>query len=309
MRSLLIHNPAAGYGQVDAAQLIDMLTKAGHDVTYQSSDVDDLAPALDQHWDLVVVAGGDGTVTRVAKLCVGRPSPLAILPLGSANNLAKDFGHFGAIEDLINAWDLDAVRSVDVGVVSGDWGQSRFAESFGVGLIAAMIQTADKGGAEKSRAKFKNAAERLAAGMETLRGRVKKLDAIDLTIETPEGTRSGSFLWAEVLMAGSVGPGLTLFESHDTSDGMLSYALLPAEEREAFYASLGDRMDGHAPSRTGLVTGRTTKLGLSWQGAPVHLDGKLLPDPPSGKATPRHAEVTVQPQAIRVLRLRRSGAS
>jgi hypothetical protein len=43
VRTLLIHNPKAGYDQVDAARLVEMLTAAGHDVTYQSSEVDDLA--------------------------------------------------------------------------------------------------------------------------------------------------------------------------------------------------------------------------------------------------------------------------
>src|SRR6266436_32025 len=44
--------------------------------------------ALENRPDLVVVAGGDGTVRRVASELVGRDIPLAIIPLGTFNNLA-----------------------------------------------------------------------------------------------------------------------------------------------------------------------------------------------------------------------------
>ena len=50
---------------------------------------DDLAIILP---DLVVAAGGDGTVSAVARLLAGRGTPLAILPTETANNIARCVG-------------------------------------------------------------------------------------------------------------------------------------------------------------------------------------------------------------------------
>jgi diacylglycerol kinase (ATP) len=311
MRLLLIHNPKAGYDQVvDAAQLVGMLKSAGHDVTYQSSKIDDLGDHLDDDWELIVVAGGDGTVTRVVKLCAGKRTPLAVLPLGSANNMANAVGHFGPLEDLVKAWDIKSVQSVDIGVATGDWGRSRFAESFGVGLMAETIIAADKGNPDKARAKHKTVAERLAAAMKTLRKRLSDLPPVQMTLETPEGKHKGEFLWAEVTTVSAVGPRLAVFETHEGADGTLSYALLPAEERETFDQSLADRADARAPHRTGLITGRAAEISLTWASGAAHLDGKLLPGPPGesdedeGKHPPRKATLEIRPKAVRFLRLK-----
>lgn len=305
MRLLLIHNPRAGYEQVaDADQLMAMLRHAGHDVTYQSSEVDDLASHLEDGWDLIVVAGGDGTVTRVVKLCVDRPTPLAVLPLGTANNLAAAIGHFGPLEDLIRAWDFNSIRALDIGVVSGDWGRSRFAESFGVGLLAETIILADKGNEEKARAKHKTVAERLAAAMKLVRKRLSDLKPAEMTLETPHGVHQGEFLWAEATTVSAVGPRLGVFETHELGDGVLSYAILPVEERETFDQSLVDRIEGRVPRRTGLITGRAAELKITWAGGAAHIDGKLLPSPPATATGPRRAVIAVQPQAVKFVRVR-----
>ncbi|MDJ1483685.1 diacylglycerol kinase family protein [Cytophagaceae bacterium YF14B1] len=44
----------------------------------------------DEHPDAVVAVGGDGTVSLVANLLIGKPIPMGILPLGSGNGLSKD---------------------------------------------------------------------------------------------------------------------------------------------------------------------------------------------------------------------------
>jgi len=45
-------------------------------------------------FDLILVAGGDGTVTKVARRLVAMKSeiPLAVLPVGTANNFARSLG-------------------------------------------------------------------------------------------------------------------------------------------------------------------------------------------------------------------------
>lgn len=70
--------------------------------------------------DLVIAAGGDGAINRVAQGLAGTDVPLGFIPLGTGNSLAFEFGLLPG--DLAGACDLIAgghTRAVDLGVVNG----------------------------------------------------------------------------------------------------------------------------------------------------------------------------------------------
>src|SRR5262245_43476299 len=79
----LIHNPGAGNGQ-DVKALVGLIEAAGHDLRFQSSKKD-WKKLLKEPTDLVVAAGGDGTVGRVALEAAKRKLPFAAIPIGTAN--------------------------------------------------------------------------------------------------------------------------------------------------------------------------------------------------------------------------------
>ena len=87
MRALLIYNPTAGQEDVDPDELVSPLRAAGYKVDARSID-DEWEPALDGDHELVVVAGGDGAVTKVLKRLAGKDKVAALLPSGSANTEA-----------------------------------------------------------------------------------------------------------------------------------------------------------------------------------------------------------------------------
>jgi len=61
--------------------------------------------ALKKPGDIVAVAGGDGTVGKVARRLIGSPTPIAILPLGTANNIANTLDVTGkSLKELIRSW-------------------------------------------------------------------------------------------------------------------------------------------------------------------------------------------------------------
>lgn len=93
-RTLLVSSPNAG-NATRAGQLTTQLERLGITVARQVlvDELDHLPPQglgwRDQGYDLVVAAGGDGTVGAVATHLTGSELPLAILPLGTANDVAR----------------------------------------------------------------------------------------------------------------------------------------------------------------------------------------------------------------------------
>ena len=87
--------------------------------------------------DLVIAAGGDGTVSAVADGLVGTRTPLGIIPLGTANVLARELG---IPVDLDGACALLAgphrLRGVDVMRVDG----KHYFTQVGIGIDAMMIR-------------------------------------------------------------------------------------------------------------------------------------------------------------------------
>ncbi len=63
-----MHNPKAGDAKHGKKELMAALAKAGHHAIYQSTKKSDYKKALKKSTDLVIAAGGDGTVAKVATL-------------------------------------------------------------------------------------------------------------------------------------------------------------------------------------------------------------------------------------------------
>jgi diacylglycerol kinase family enzyme len=86
--------------------------------------------------DLVIAAGGDGTVGRVAAALQGTEVPLAVLPLGTLNHFARDLGMAPQIEAAISAIAEGEVRRVDVGEVNG----RIFVNNSSIGLYPRVVR-------------------------------------------------------------------------------------------------------------------------------------------------------------------------
>src|SRR5271156_3055125 len=97
-RIVIILNPLAGsrrQGRLRA--VIAQLRQNGAEVRVETTtaigDATRFAQQIDPNaCDVVVAAGGDGTINEVANGLVGSPLPLAIIPLGTANVLAAEIG-------------------------------------------------------------------------------------------------------------------------------------------------------------------------------------------------------------------------
>jgi len=100
---------------------------------------------------LVIVAGGDGTIEKVAAQLVGSETTLGILPLGTMNNLARALGVPLDLEDACALLGMGTDRKIDVGCINVKAKRhlKYFLETAGLGLSAIafpMGQGMRKGG-------------------------------------------------------------------------------------------------------------------------------------------------------------------
>src|SRR5680860_1361126 len=139
MRALLVHNPSAGSGEPTREVPVALLRDAGFSVTCSSSDEDKFNAALEQGADIVIIAGGDGTVAKIARHLPNRKTLLTILPLGTANNIARCLSITGEAETLIKRLRGAPEKRLDVGIAIGPWGRRYFVESVGWGALAEAV--------------------------------------------------------------------------------------------------------------------------------------------------------------------------
>ncbi len=91
----------------------------------------------------MVAAGGDGTIAKVMLALPDRSLPLAIVALGSANNIARSLGIAGSPREIAASWKSARRRRYDLGTTRGPWGYRLFVEAVGFGALAKAVAKAD----------------------------------------------------------------------------------------------------------------------------------------------------------------------
>ncbi|NJP11265.1 MAG: diacylglycerol kinase family lipid kinase [Leptolyngbyaceae cyanobacterium RU_5_1] len=101
--------------------------------------------AAQEGYDMVVVGGGDGTVSEVAKGLLHAPIPLGILPIGTYNNIARSLNLPTDLTEACQVLARGQVKQIDVGQANNE---HFFFEAAGVGLDAALFPLGEeiKGG-------------------------------------------------------------------------------------------------------------------------------------------------------------------
>jgi diacylglycerol kinase family enzyme len=249
MRVLLVHNPKSGDDDHGQEQLVRLIAAAGHHVSYQRSKGAWQA-ALDDGPDLIVAAGGDGTVSEVARAVAGRGVPIAVLPLGTANNIAGWLGVMGVpLDDLIHRWTDADVQPFDIGIARGPWGERIFLESVGAGLLAGMISEIDAGGSRYvNRLDGRDA--RIGAALDVLERLLCQVRPVACAMQLDGEDISGEYLLVEILNFGAAGPNLRLAPDAHAADAVLDVVLIAADDQEALRDHLAALRGGaRSPAR------------------------------------------------------------
>jgi diacylglycerol kinase (ATP) len=273
MHVTLLHNPAAGEGEPSRRALVRALVDAGHEVTYQSTKEKGYEKALKEPGDLVLVAGGDGTVRKAAGHLLGRNVPLALLPLGTANNIAKALGVDGPPDRVIAGLASARPRRFDAGQAWGAWGEAHFLEAVGVGLFATtMCLVESRADHREGRAEHEDRG--LTRDLRYLSRVLRDLRPQAWQIEVDGQDFSGDYLLCEVMNIPSIGPNLRLAPRADVSDGLFDVVLVTEEERDALAAHIAAHVAGDDPELD-LPVRRGRQIRIIAPGAEVHVDDEL----------------------------------
>jgi diacylglycerol kinase (ATP) len=115
----------------------------GEDIVITESEEEAIAATRDavaNRYDVVIAAGGDGTVGTVACELLGKETALGILPLGSVMNVARMLDIPRDLDGAAAIIATGKVRTIDVGEAKGQI----FFEGGSVGLNAAVFREAQQ---------------------------------------------------------------------------------------------------------------------------------------------------------------------
>ena len=150
MRTLIIHNPRSGFGSDAVFQFERAVAQAGDECLLRVLDegfVASEACADAEDYDVVVLSGGDGTVSTFLHALAGREVPTCVFPSGTANLLAANIGNAPEPSSLARACRRGMTARLDLGEISwtDEVGQRRtrgFGIMSGTGFDAQLMQAA-----------------------------------------------------------------------------------------------------------------------------------------------------------------------
>jgi YegS/Rv2252/BmrU family lipid kinase len=112
-----------------------------HAVENPDDLVETVRNALAKKPQLVILGGGDGTISGLVDLLVGQNVVLGVLPLGTANSFARTLGLPLDIEGAIEAIRTGVPKRIDLGKIDGDY----FANCAAMGISPQIAETVPHG--------------------------------------------------------------------------------------------------------------------------------------------------------------------
>lgn len=122
-RALLLINRRARQGKEKLSQAVQQLRDLGLELTEESPEkpqnLAELIRDYQDRVDLVIIGGGDGTLNAAADALVEAQLPLGILPLGTANDLARTLNIPTSLSQACQVIAEGKEQRIDLGSVNG----------------------------------------------------------------------------------------------------------------------------------------------------------------------------------------------
>jgi diacylglycerol kinase (ATP) len=266
----ILHNPKAGGGEFTRKRLMKLLEASGFICSYSSTKKKGWEKIEASGDDLIVLAGGDGTVRKVAGELLEKKIPIGLLPLGTANNIARTLGIKGTTEEIIESWVKGSIKKYDVGRIYGLKNAGFFLEGFGYGVFPRLMKAMEKREDRLSESPEKN----LKIALEELHDIILHSKARYCKITIDGADHSGRFLLAEVMNTQSIGPNLHLAPFADPGDGSFEVVLIAERQRDEFASYVLNKLNGiEQPPIFNIL--KAKNLEIYWEGKLLHVDDEI----------------------------------
>lgn len=268
----LIHNPTAGAEEHEAEHLLEMLKAAGYRCNYSSSKKKILKKvATDVRY--IAVAGGDGTVRKAILAMLDKKlrykRPVAILPLGTANNIASSLKIGENLRLNAEAWKKERFQKLDIGVAKTRKEEEHFIESFGFGLFPALIKWMD----EQPRTPSEDPDDEVKQAHHALLHLTKHYEPIKASLLYDGKEVNDDFLMIELLNISRLGPKLQLAKA-DPGDGMLELIVVKATQRPILIKYLEEIVAGKKPVFP-IKSIQVNHIKIAAETKDIHVDDEL----------------------------------
>lgn len=271
----LLHNAKAGDEEHSCEALVSLIKSKGFSCGYASVKERGWHK-IDDETDFLIIAGGDGTVRRVVEKLLDRKLidkkfPMAILPLGTANNLAKTLQVETDTERAIESWRSFKKRPFDVGKIFGLKGKKFFLEGMGYGVFPHLMKRME----EPKNSVAETPEKKLEIAMKLLHEIVLSYKTSYCEIIIDGADHSGDYLMVEILNIRSIGPNLYLGPDVVVDDGEFDVVLVAKEQRNELASYVLNKIKGkEIRPDLNIIKGRN--IQIEWHGNGGHIDDKRI---------------------------------
>ena len=290
-QAILIVNTASRRGADAFAQARDKLVKAGVDlIGARAIDNPERLPgevtsAIDRA-PMVIVGGGDGSLSETVDHFLGHDTVFALLPLGTANSFARTLGIPLDLDGAIDVIAKGEARRIDLAAINGDY----FLNNAALGLAPIVAESVPHG----LKRSFGRLGYLLWAGWSAA-----NFKAFRLKVETEDTTYR---LWAtEARIAnGRFHGGVELIESADLHSGEIVVQAVPGRSVAKLGLSYLASALKHPRRHDALREFHAPKVRIDTKPRMrVSIDGELGPETPFDAWAVPEAVYVAAPRASR----------
>ena len=287
-------NPASGHGAaLHAAQVaIARLQHRGIEVVeIIGDDAEDArylaGAAVERGTDALMVTGGDGVVSNALQVLAGTDVPLGIIPAGTGNDHAREFGiptkdPEAAADIVVDGW----TETIDLGRIRDDKGGEKwFGTVAAAGFDSLVTDRANRMSWPHGRLRYYIAMLAELSQLRMLPFRMvldgtREIDS-DITLAAFGNTRS-------------YGGGLLICPDADPTDGLLDLTMAHSASRTKLVRLFPTVMKGTHVNLDEVSTARAKSIRVECPGINVYADGDF--------ACALPAEISAVPAALQILR-------
>ncbi|MBJ8346796.1 diacylglycerol kinase [Antrihabitans sp. YC2-6] len=266
----VLTNPMSGHGKamVSSTKALGRLRERGVDVVelQGATAAESLAlarQAVADGVDALVAAGGDGLISCVLQAVATSNVPLGIIPGGTGNDLAREFGI--PVDDPVAAADIvidGTTKTIDLGRVGDRW----FGTVLSSGFDSRVTDRANLLRWPKGPMRYNVA----------MIAELAKLEAVPYRIELDDRTVEVDAILVTVGNTRSYGGGMLVVPTARPDDGMLDITVVGATSRFRLIRLFPTIYKGTHVDIDGVDVYRSARVRLSAPDTTAYADGEPL---------------------------------